>query len=212
MLVNQASYLSPISSSATVIFCPLGVAIEYSWIGCEPTGSSLTVRAPADGLFNLAVRGMRSRNTFIRIRRKVAVWGRFRCGNEVRFGAGFEWQVGVKYREGGIRISGVLKFWRCCFVDVNIVCYTNSKYTIHVCTKPTKKNVQLTQSKHMQFQLQKPSIGNLIDRRSSSIIQLSLPYSMAVVFRSAVQAAWGASCSRKCQKKILPKMFLHCRA
>src|SRR5215469_10387254 len=60
MRMSQASYSAPLcpasssSSSITVALTPLGVASEYSWNGCLPTGSSLSWVGPAIGRLILA--------------------------------------------------------------------------------------------------------------------------------------------------------------
>ena len=60
ILMSQASYSAPLwpkassSSSITVTFTPLGVAMEYSCSGCWPTGRSLSCVGPAMGRLMLA--------------------------------------------------------------------------------------------------------------------------------------------------------------
>lgn len=55
MSISQASYSASVtpaasnSSNIMVTLTPLGVASEYSWKGCLPTGSALSVMAPAMG-------------------------------------------------------------------------------------------------------------------------------------------------------------------
>ncbi len=60
MSISQASYSasacpsSRSSSSSTVTLTPLGVAREYSWSACSPTGSSRSWVGPAIGRLMLA--------------------------------------------------------------------------------------------------------------------------------------------------------------
>src|SRR5579884_2771696 len=62
ILISQASYSAPLwpfassSSSMIVTLTPFGVPSEYSWIGCLPTGSSLSCVAPDTGRLMLAKR------------------------------------------------------------------------------------------------------------------------------------------------------------